>query len=194
MIPWRSVTITVSADCSTARDSFLTDSSAICCSCWSECMASVLRIVRTRVAPSSCDLATQFHVPLPMISATIFSSASSVRRMKGIETPAWSNSATKWTASASPVSCSNRSSPKRFCCNIALASSSELAWSRSAANRFRVRSRISRIRKKSSSLLPTSRTRRGSGARVGFAAVNTKEPPSPVTIGIQRQEFSVIGD
>ena len=35
------------------------------------------------------------------------------------------------------------------------------------------------------------RTHRGEGGIAGFAAVNTGEPPLPVTIGIQRQEFSV---
>src|ERR1035441_10376951 len=67
-IPWRSVMNIVSADCSTARDSFRRECSAVCCSCCRECTASVFRMVRTRVAPSSCDLATQFHVPPLMIS------------------------------------------------------------------------------------------------------------------------------
>ena len=98
----------VSADCSTARESFRRDCSAVCCSFCKECTARAFRMVRTKVAPSSCDLATQFQVPFSMISATVRSSAFSVSRMKGTDTPACRNSATKCTASASPVSCSNK--------------------------------------------------------------------------------------
>ena len=87
MTPWELVINTVSADCSTARDSFLRDSSALCCSTCRQCRATVFLIGRTSVAPSRRDFARQFHVPDPMVSATVLSSASSVSRMKGTERP-----------------------------------------------------------------------------------------------------------
>ena len=59
MMPSLFVMKMASADCSTAQESLRKDCSAIFRRSWVECKLSAHRIVRTRLAPVSCDLSMQ---------------------------------------------------------------------------------------------------------------------------------------